>query len=99
LSKKHGARKKRRKRHPVVSCPQCHSPADGSPGALLLAMAAVLNSCTDAGMKPKFAHGALFTREGVVLPPLSAAHKWAARTLAYNPLSPAGDEAGDSLDD
>jgi hypothetical protein len=49
-------------------------------------------------MKPKFAHGALFTREGVVLPPLSGT-EWAARTRAWNPLSPPPDEADDGLED
>ena len=99
MSKKHGARKKRRKHHPPFACPSCLAPADASPGALLRALASVLNSCADAGMKPKFAHGALITREGVVLPPLADGHRWAARTLAYHPLSPAADEAGDGLDD
>jgi hypothetical protein len=62
-------------------------------------MASVLNSCADAGMKVKFAHGALITREGVVLPPLSGAHRWAARPCAYTPGSPAPGVADDGLDD
>jgi len=50
-------------------------------------------------MRPRFAHGALIAREGVVLPPLAPGMRWAARTLAYDPLSPPGDPAGDGLDD
>ena len=100
MSKRKGHRKKRRKPNRPVSCPQCHAPADGSPGALLRALAQVLNSCADAGVKVRFAHGALVTREGVVLPPLKGG-RWAARTLTYDPLSPPPpeDPIGDGLDD
>ena len=86
MSKKHGHRRKRKKRARAVACPRCHQPADGSPGALLRALAAILNACADAGLRIRFAHGAVVTREGYVLP--LKAGRWTARTLAYDPLSP-----------
>ncbi len=95
MSKRKGRRKKRRKPSRPAACPRCHSPADGTPGALLRALAAVLNASADAGLKVKFAHGGAVTREGYVLPLQGG--RWTARTLAYDPLSPA--EAPDDLDD
>lgn len=89
MSRKHGQRRKRKKRAKAVACPHCHRPADGTPGALLRALAAVMNACSDAGMKVRFAHGAVVTREGYVLP--LKAGQWTARTLAYDPLSPPDD--------
>ena len=89
MSKKHGHRRKRRKPSRPVACPRCHSPADSSPGALLAALASVLNSAADSGLKVRFAHGAVISREGYVLP--LASGRWTARTLAYDPLSPPDD--------
>ena len=97
MSRKRGAKKKRKsraRRHAPATCPRCHSPADGSPGAILSALAAVLNTAADAGMPVRFAHGAATTREGYVLP--LAGGRWTARTLTYDPLSP---PPGDDEDD
>ena len=93
MSKRKGHRRKRAKPARALACPRCHSPADSSPGALLGALAAVLNSCTDADLHVRFAHGSVLTREGYVLP--LKAGRWTARTLAYDPLSPSGDEPDD----
>jgi hypothetical protein len=97
VSKRHGQRKKRGRPKPPAACPRCHAPADASPGALLRALAAVLNSCADAKLKVRFSHGAVLTREGYVLP--LGGGRWTARTLAYDPLSPAEDPAGDGMED
>lgn len=95
MSRKHGRRKKRRKPPAPLACPRCHTPADSTPGALLKALAAVLNAAADSGLKVRFAHGAVMTREGYVLPLKSG--RWTARTLAYDPLAPPEDPSG--LDD
>ena len=55
----------------------------------------MLNSCADAGMRVKFAHGAGVTREGCVMPLKGG--RWEARMFAAHPLSPADD--GDGLED
>jgi len=68
VSKKHGQRHKRKKRPAPVACPRCHSPADDSPGALLRALAEVLNSCEAAGIRVRLAHGFAETSRGYVLP-------------------------------
>ena len=57
----------------------------------------MLNSCADAGMRVKFAHGAGVTREGCVMPLKGG--RWEARMFAADPLSPPPDPAGDGLDD
>jgi len=93
LSRKHGRRRKRPKPPRPLACPRCHAPADGTPGALLKALAAVLNTAADSGLKVRFAHGAVLTREGYILPLKSG--RWTARTLAYDPLSPPGDDPDD----
>ena len=95
MSKRKGRRKKRSKPPRPLACPRCHTAADGTPGALLQALAAVLNACTDSGLRVKIAHGSVLTREGYVLPLKGG--RWTARTLAYDPLSPADD--GDDLDE
>jgi hypothetical protein len=95
VSKRHGRRKKKRRHPRPLACPRCHSPADGTPGALLQALAAVLNSCADAGLKVKFAHGSALTREGYVLP--LGGGRFAVRTPTYNPFPPPEDPSG--LDD
>lgn len=90
LSKKHGARKKRRRHRPAIACPRCHAPADSSPGALLKAFAAVLNSCAEAGVKVKMRHGVVLAEGrhggGYVLPLPDG--RWTVRTLTYDPLAP-----------
>ena len=86
MSKKHGRRRKRPKPPRPLACPRCHTPADGTPGALLAALAAVLNAMGDAGMKVRLAHGYAETPEGFVLP--LKAGRWTARTLTYDPLAP-----------
>lgn len=92
LSKKHGRAKKRRKHHPPVACPSCLKPADSSPGALLRSLERTLNACADAGLKVRFAHGAVLTEEGYVLPwRIGKQSGWTARTLAYDPLAPEPD--------
>jgi len=98
LSKRKGHRKKRRKPNQPLACPRCHAPADGSPGALLRALASVLNSCADAGLRVRFSHGGVVTREGYVLPLRGERSGWTARTLAYDPLSPAEEPDGDEDD-
>jgi hypothetical protein len=92
VSKKHSAKKKRKSRaRRGAACPRCHAPADSSPGAILSALAAILNTAADAGMPVRFAHGAATTREGYVLPLTGG--RWTARALTYDPLSPPpGDE-------
>lgn len=58
MSKKKGRAKKRRpKRHGPLHCPSCHSPADASLTALLTALAACLNSASDAGIRVLVRHG------------------------------------------
>jgi len=91
VSKRKGRRRKRPRPSRPVACPRCHSPADGSPGALLRALASVLNSCADSDMKIRFAHGVAIGKDGYVLP--LAGGRWTARTLAYDPLSP--DDGGE----
>ena len=60
----------------------------------------MLNSCTEAGLRVRFSHGAVATREGYVLPLKGERSGWTARTLAYDPLvSPAEDPIGDGLDE
>jgi hypothetical protein len=97
VSKKHGARKKRRKKTAAIACPRCHAPADGTPGALLRALAAVLTSCAETGMPVKFAHGAGMTYEGCVLRLPDGG--WESRLFAAAPMSPKPDPHGDGLDD
>lgn len=85
--KKHGKRRKRRQ----LVCARCAAPQDVSPAALLGAVAAALNACTDAGMRVRLRHGIVEAREGYVLPLKD--DRWTPRTLAYDPLlPPAGDD-------
>jgi hypothetical protein len=65
-----------------------------TPAALLAAVADALNACEAAGMTVKLKHGAVYTREGYVLP--VGDHAWAARTLAYTEFTP---PPGDDLDE
>lgn len=90
MSKRKGHRKKRRRKNRPVVCPRCHAPADPSAASALSAVAAILNACEAAGIPVRLRHGVVQTREGYVLP--LAGGRWTARTLAYDPLSPADDE-------
>ena len=56
---------------------------------LLGAVAAALTACEEAGLKPRLKHGAVYTREGFVLP---ADASWVARTLQWSPFSPGDDD-------
>ena len=93
LSKKHGARKKRRRKSPPVACPQCHSPADASPGALLRAIGAALNAGDDAGLRVHVTHGAIFCADGVLL---QAGRRWAMRSFQPGGTCPDPDDDMDS---
>ena len=84
MSKKRGRRSKKRQRPRALACPRCHSPAAGTPGALLAALATVMNACADAGMTVRPHHGVVETSEGYVLP--LKGRRWTARTLAYDPV-------------
>ena len=99
MSKKHGARRKRRKKPPRVLCARCHAPAGDDPGSVLTALASVLNACDDAGVRIRLrefgAQGAVYTREGYVLP--LGRGRWSARTLAYGEFTPPPEP--DDLDD
>ena len=86
MSKKKGHRARKPKRQHPAACPRCHTPADSSPGALLTALAAVLNGMADAGIKVRLDHGFAETTQGYVLP--LKAGRWTARTLAYDPVEP-----------
>ena len=92
MSRKKHHRKRARK--PAVTC----AGQEGRGAKAFLAhLAAALNACEQAGVKVRFRHGAVYTAAGVILPPLKPGQDWAARTLTYDPLSPA--DAGDGLDD
>ena len=60
------------------------------PAALLGAVASALNACEAVGISVKLKHGAVITRNGYVLPVGDG--QWGARTLAYSPFSPDGDD-------
>jgi len=92
VSKKHGAKKKRKARaRKHVLCSNCRAVAD-EPWSLLAAVAAALNACADAGVWVKLRHGVVMTGRGYVLP-LSDG-RWGARTQDYTTF---GD--GDPADD
>lgn len=76
MSKKHGQRHKRPKKPRPLACPRCHTPADGTPGAILSALAVLLNDCAGAGIKLRPAHGFIETSHGYVLP--AKGGRWAA---------------------
>ena len=58
--------------------------------ALLDRLAAALDACQEAGLKPRLRHGAVYTRAGYVLPPIKGG-RWVARTLADDGSAPDGD--------
>ena len=97
MSRKHGHSKHRRRRHPAPLCPRCLTPAGTSPAAALSAVAAALNAAEAAGVRVRLRHGIAVTRHGYVLPLKGG--RWTARTLAYDPLSPLEDPAGDGMDE
>lgn len=76
-------------------CARCHAPAGDDPGSVLTALAGVLNACAGAGIKIRFQHGAVYSREGYVLPLKGG--RWAARTLDYGEFTPP--PSPDDLDD
>lgn len=53
---------------------------------LLQNLADALNACASAGLKVRLKHGAVYTREGYVLP--IEDERWVARTLLYTELTP-----------
>jgi hypothetical protein len=57
--------------------------------ALLGAVAGALTACEAAGIAVKLKHGIVTSREGYVLP---VGERWVARTLAYTPFTPPGDD-------
>jgi hypothetical protein len=95
LSKKQGAKRKRRKAQ--ARAKRNPSPPT-EPGSLLAALATALNTCEQAGVRVSLKHGALFSRYGVVLPP-GKKKLWEARVFGMLPVSPPEDEAGDGMDD
>ena len=88
MSKKHGAKKQRRKkarRH--VLCASCRQPASLDPAGLLASLAASVNALEEAGIKVGLHAGlqAMVTRKGFVL--RLSDRTWAARTRDYEPFS------------
>jgi hypothetical protein len=82
VSKKHGAKQKRRKKaakHAVL-CASCRQPLD-DPWSLLAAIAAAFNACADAGVWLKLRHGVVMTGRGYVLP--LAGGRWGAGTQDF----------------
>ena len=78
MSKKHGASKKRKKAARKRS-------RSKSTASRLAALADALNACETAGLRIRFAHGAAFCDEGVVLPPTKKGQGWAARLFHVHP--------------
>lgn len=90
LSKKHGQRHKRPKKPRPLACPRCHTPADGSPAAILGALAIILNDCQSAGIRVRLAHGFAETSSGYVL--RAGGGRWKAWVPDYG--EPAGPDWG-----
>lgn len=85
MSKKHGASKKRKKAARKRS-------RSRSTAARLAALADALNACEAAGLRIRFAHGAAFCDQGVVVPPVKRGQQWEARPFRVHPHSrPPGD--------
>lgn len=85
MSKKHGASKKRKKAARKRS-------RSRSTASRLAALADTLNACEAAGLRIRFAHGAAFCEQGVVVPPVKKGQRWEARAFRAHPHSrpPAG---------
>ncbi len=81
MSKKHSAKKHRRKKAAKrVLCASCRKPAD-EPWSLLAAIASALNATADAGVKVRLKPWAVLTSRGYVLQ-LSDG-RWGPRTVDY----------------
>lgn len=89
MSKKHGQRKRRKKAARKRSRAK-------SPVSLLANLADALNACDRRGVKIHFGHGAAFSDQGVVLPPVRKGQKWEARPFRGRPD---GVRSGDWDDD
>lgn len=87
MSKRKAARKKKRRKAAAA--------ARNSPDGLLSALAAALNACEQAGLKPRFVYGCVYSSHGVVLSP-DRKHGWRAR--GFRDLG-GGALPGDDLDD
>lgn len=61
--------------------------------ALLERLARALDACGEAGVCVKLKHGAVYTEYGYVLPLDDG--RWVARSLTWDPLSPAGGDPDD----
>jgi hypothetical protein len=79
VSKKHGASKKRKK----AARKRARAKSTAS---RLAALADALNACETAGLRIRFAHGAAFCDQGVVLPPAKKGQTWEARPFRAHPL-------------
>ena len=96
MSKRHGAKKKRKVRaRKRVLCASCHQAA--APEGLLQSVAAALNACTDAGVRVRLRNfngiGLVDTSRGYVLP-LRDGH-WGARSQDFTTY---GDMGADDED-
>jgi hypothetical protein len=68
VSRKHGHRKRRHKNRKP-------------PAAALERLAAALNECEHAGVRVKFAHGAAWWGDRVILPPVERGQWWVVRKM------------------
>ena len=78
MSKKHWASKKRKK------AARQRARAKSTP-ALLAGVADALNACDRRGLRIRFAHGAAFCEQGVVVPPVKKGQHWEARLFRPHP--------------
>ena len=101
MSKKHSAKKHRRKKAAKRAlCASCRQPATLDPAGLLASLAASMNALEEAGIRVGL-HGVLqsvVTRKGFVLQ--LSDRTWAARTRDYEPFSfvPEDVAAADDMD-
>jgi hypothetical protein len=83
VSKKHGARKRRKK----AARKRARARSDAG---LLTALADALNACEKRGMAIHLGYGgAIFCRHGVILPPVKKGQRWEARPAPARPDGPA----------
>ena len=78
MSKKPGASKRRKKAARKRSRAK-------STASLLAGVADALNACDRRGLRIRFAHGAAFCNEGVVVPPVKKGQHWEARLFRPHP--------------
>ena len=78
MSKKHGASKRRKKAARKRS-------RSKSTASLLAGVADALNACDRRGLRIRFAHGAAFCEQGVVVPPVKKGQHWEARLFRPHP--------------